>query len=321
MKLKNLFLSLFASAILINLAACDNDDAPIEGLTVSNFPVLDGAYSTRNMRTIIVDELLGINYSWSDFTAHFSNSYAAENWYIDHEQGTASIPQKSSGTQGAFKSLIDGNADLILTTRRSSEEEADYARQKGISLIETPVAKDAFIFLVNEGNPVPSLTAQQIQGIYTGEFRDWSEIGGTNQQIVPYYIGEAHYPDVCERMESLVMDGQTMLDPSELAINKMHYGTRLYCWSVRDNAAGIIYGFLGDYNLLLDNAKQGTKILNVDGIEPNRENIENGTYPFVMEIYAVIRANEAPDSMTRKVYDKLVNDGKAIIEASRYIPY
>ncbi len=320
MKLKNLFLSLFASAVLINLAACDNDDAPIEGLTVSNFPVQDGSVSTRFMRTIVADELLGINYTWLDFNPS-SNAFISVNWTITHDRGTTLPPNLHSGTQGAFKNLIDGNADLILTTRRSSEEETAYARQKGISLIETPIAKDAFIFLVNEGNPVPSLTAQQIQGIYTGEFRDWSEIGGTNQQIVPYYIGEAHYPDVCERMESLVMDGQAMLDPSELAIDEINYGTRLFCWSVRDNAAGIIYGFLGDYNLLLDNAKQGIKVLNVNGIEPNRENIENGTYPFVTEIYAVIRADEAPDSMTRKVYDKLVNDGQAIIEASRYIPY
>ena len=320
MKLKKYIAFFVAGVVLMNYTACsDSDENGIAGLTVSNFPVMDGSNSTRFMRTVVADELLGIDYSWSDLQAS-SSAFIASNWTIRHESGVVLPHYLFSGTHEAFLNLIDGNADLILTIRQHSAEELAYAKQKGVSLLETPIAQDAFVFMVNDELPVRSLDISQIQGIYTGTYRNWSEVGGNDGEISPYYIGKEYDADVCWAMDSLFMAGQPMLDSSELAFSESSYELGLYCWALRDDVAGIIYGFLCDYNLLTDYGKRGIRLLAVNGIEPTRENIENGTYPYVTPVYAVIRADEDLMSTTYQVYDKLVHSGTSIIEASRFIP-
>ena len=65
--------------------------------------------------------------------------------------------------------MIDGEADIILTHRTISPDEKVHAESVGVTLTETPIALDAFVFIVNKSNPVKSLTVNQIQKIYTGE--------------------------------------------------------------------------------------------------------------------------------------------------------
>jgi len=57
---------------------------------------------------------------------------------------------------------------------------------QGVSLLSCPVAKDAFVFLVNPKNPVRNLTIEQIQKIYTGEIRNWPEMVGY-VMLSPYF--------------------------------------------------------------------------------------------------------------------------------------
>ncbi len=49
-----------------------------------------------------------------------------------------------------------------------------------------PVAKEGFVFVVSKDNPVESLTQQQIRDIYSGKITNWSEVGGNDEEIIPY---------------------------------------------------------------------------------------------------------------------------------------
>ena len=60
------------------------------------------------------------------------------------------------------------------------------AKEKGVELEIVPIVKDAFVFFVNTENPVESLTLEQIQGIYTGNIKNWKDVGGDNERIVAY---------------------------------------------------------------------------------------------------------------------------------------
>ncbi len=48
--------------------------------------------------------------------------------------------------------------------------------KKVSQLIEHPIGRDAFIFIVNNNNPVNNLTISQIQDIYTGKTRNWKDV-------------------------------------------------------------------------------------------------------------------------------------------------
>lgn len=61
--------------------------------------------------------------------------------------------------------LIDRNVDVILTHRTISPDKKAHADVSGVTLIEKPIALDAFVFMVNKNNPVKLLTVNQVQTI------------------------------------------------------------------------------------------------------------------------------------------------------------
>ena len=87
---------------------------------------------------------------------------------------------QKSNTHGSFINLLDGKVEVIFTARSMSRDEMVYAEEKGVELIEKPIAKDALAFLVNPANTVEDLSTEQIQSIYTGEITNWSEVGGAD---------------------------------------------------------------------------------------------------------------------------------------------
>ena len=45
-------------------------------------------------------------------------------------------------------------------------------------LVFTKIARDGVCVITNSANHVPSLSEEEVQGIFTGKIRDWSEVGG-----------------------------------------------------------------------------------------------------------------------------------------------
>ena len=98
------------------------------------------------------------------------------------EDYDASSAMHYTNTRGAYKDIVDGNADIIICAQPSDEQLA-YAAEKGVELEMVPIGSDAFVFIVNDNNPVNNITIQQIQGIYSGEITNWKELGGKNVPI------------------------------------------------------------------------------------------------------------------------------------------
>ena len=63
------------------------------------------------------------------------------------------------------------------------------------------------------------------------------------------------------------------------------------------------------------------KVINIDGISPDNENLVDKTYPFSAAYYAVIRSDEPQDSIYRKLRDyMLTSEGQEIIRLAGYCP-
>lgn len=59
------------------------------------------------------------------------------------------------------------------------------AEESGVTLIYTPFAREAFVFIVNVDNPVNSLTEQQVRDIFSGAITNWRTVGGNDQRSRP----------------------------------------------------------------------------------------------------------------------------------------
>ncbi|MDR2679952.1 MAG: substrate-binding domain-containing protein, partial [Tannerella sp.] len=275
--MKNLALLLTVGFLSVMIAGCEKDDYEpfkITGLTIDNYPKVDGSTTTLGLQYLIACKLLGYPYGWYDMSSH---------WVSGLDGAYAIAPSKevperffeciqSSKTHDSFIRLIDREVDFILTARTMSDSEKEYAGEAGVTLIETPVALDAFIFITHPENPVKALTTQQVQDIYTGKITDWKDVGGKDAPIQPYRRNKDSGSQ--ELMESLVMQDLEMMDlPEESNIFSM-MGVYHH---IAEDKNGLCYTVYY-YNEWMVRDKIA-KIIAVDGVYPDSKTIKNKTYP------------------------------------------
>jgi len=119
-------------------------------------------------------------------------------------------------------------------------------------------------------------------------------------------------------MEQMVMKGLKMKKPKT---TKIFMGMGMLVEAVAEyrNDAGAI-GYT--YNYYINNLykNENIKVLKINGIAPEEENVRNGSYPFSTYYYAVINKNEPEGSPARLLRDWLLTDlGQQVIESAGYI--
>lgn len=315
-------ISVLLAMLMVSLISCgtnnDNgDEKPT--MTIEDFPVVDCSTSTQPLSVILASKILDLPYEWYNDLAY------SQTWYCRIDYDKAAISQaekllleskmKCSTTHGSYTNLIDGNAELIIASRNISRDEKKYADEKGISLIEHPIGRDAFVFIVNKTNPINSLTVSKIQDIYTGKIRNWKEVGGNDATINPY-IRNANSGSQ-EKMETMVMKGLTMIDWPEMITHGMA-GPFL---SLRFDNNGIAYTPYFYYSIMARDEQAWAKCIGVNGIEPSKSTISNNTYPYVSEIYAAVRSDIDKSSNAYKLFEYLITaSGQKVVKESGYVP-
>ena len=167
---------------------------------------------------------------------------------------------------------------------------------RSVTLIETPIASDAFVFVVHPNNPVKSLTIEEIQKIYTQEITNWSEVGGSDAAINAYSRPRNSGSEEVFRI--LMMDGLEPADfHNELEINSMHEVFH----AIENDVNGICYTF-NNYAEVIVRKPDVPKIA-INGIYPNATTIKNSTYPFISGLYVAIRSDLDHHSMVYKLYE------------------
>lgn len=216
-----------------------------------NFPKMDGSTSTIPLEAGIVAAFEGIS----------------------QEEAEAKI--KHSTTYGSFENLLEGKCELVFVPLLSDEQKKA-AEDKGIELEIVPITKEAFVFVINPDNTVDTLTQEQIRKIYTGEIKNWKELGGDDAEIVAYQRDETSgsqnnmkvfmkgYNLIKAKQEFILESMNSILD----VIAGYDNGKYSIGYSVHAYARNM-------YNLA------GIKFVKVDGVEPSYKTIEDGTYPLI----------------------------------------
>lgn len=94
-------------------------------------------------------------------------------------------------TSASFAALLTDKAEMVLTSRRISNRELDAFVDAGLGNLasldrEKIVAQDALVIVTSPKNRVDSLSLRQIEGIFSGRIRNWSEVGGPDAPINVY---------------------------------------------------------------------------------------------------------------------------------------
>ncbi len=102
------------------------------------------------------------------------------------KDSTAAISVTGGGSGVGLAALLEGTTDIAMASRDLKTEEKLKFSEKKKEIEEVIIAYDALSVIVNPENKVGQLTREQIEKIYTGEIKNWKEVGGADEKIVAY---------------------------------------------------------------------------------------------------------------------------------------
>jgi len=223
----------------------------------------------------------------------------------------------ATGTRGAYEALIAGERDIIFAAR-ASEHQISAAEAAGVHLHFTPIGREALVFLVGNENPIDNITLEQIRNIYSGRTAKWRTLGWPDGgRIIAFQRpeGSGSQTGLQTIMANRPIQApQPLPDASLVGSNSLMEQISLR-WRGTQPAIGYSYRFFATTM----HVNPDSKVLSVDGVFSSIENIQNGSYPFIDNFYAVTKG--APEGNSRKLIDWILsNQGQRIIELTGYVP-
>lgn len=205
---------------------------------------------------------------------------------IEYVNGNYTFSSKlqMNNTRNCYKGIVDGKIDIGLLAKPSIQQK-EYASINNVELVLEPIGYESFVFLVNKNNPIDSLTIEQVKGIYTGKYTNWSELGGYNKQIIPLQRNESSGSQTA--FLSFMNGEKTISKPLNRFGSAIGFSFRYYVEDVVKN---------GD-----------VKMISLNDIYPNKENIQNKSYPIVSNFYAVYSSKNTNPNV-KKVVDWMKQD-------------
>jgi phosphate transport system substrate-binding protein len=228
----------------------------------------------------------------------------AEQFKAQHPGTTFDIAAEGSTT--GIAAIIDGTAQIGMSSRRAKSSEIGAASAKGVNMKPTVVAYDGIAVIVNANSPVKSLTKKQVEQIFAGDVTDWSAVGGSGGKISVYTRNTS---------------SGTYSDFKELAMKKRDYapgsqkmaGNEQIASEVGRNPAGI--GYVG----MAYTKAAGVKVVSIDGATPSTQTVQNHSYPYWRPTFYY--TNGEPGGIAKAFLDFTVSQaGQKIVNQVGFVP-
>ena len=222
------------------------------------------------------------------------------------------IQVTGGGSGTGIAALLNGSTDICNASRPMKQSEIEKLKAKyGSNGVEIKVAIDGLSVYVNKANKkVNDLTLAQIKGIYTGEIKNWKEVGGTDAQIIMY--GRENSSGTYVYFKEHVLENKDFSsDVQSLP------GTAAVVNAVSKDKNAIGFGGAAYAKGIKDLAVK--KDPNSKAFLPNKKNIESGEYPISRFLYMYTR--KKPEGNIKKFVDwALSKKGQEIVAEVGYFP-
>ena len=270
-----------------------------------NLPIIDGAAAVFPV------------YSSFVYSVYPQNTQLQTSEYLIYgeleEHYSKNSPFQYNNTRTGYKLLGEKEIDIFFGAYPSKEQIAT-AESNGTEFEYTQIGSEAFVFFVHKNNPVESLTTQQIKDIYSGKITNWKEVGGKNEKIVAYQRNEGSGSQ--SMLIRFMGDTPIMEAPTE-QVNDMMSGIINKVADYRSSTASIGFSFRYYVEGIIQNPD--IKMIKIDGVEPNIENIKNGSYSVTTPLYAVTYKNNPNPNVQLLIDWILSEEGQYIIEKTGYV--
>ena len=258
--MKKLLTVLLTVLMVLGLSACSNSTANEENTNDANNEAETPA------------ETLSGKLSLSGSTSMEKVCEALAGTFME-EYPDVTVTVEYTGSGAGIESVTNKMVDIGNSSRALKDTE----KEKGV--VENVIAIDGIAVITNNSNEVENLTKEDLIKIYTGEIKNWKELGGKDENIV--VLGREAGSGTRGAFEELLGIVDSCVYAGEL-----------------DSTGGVkakvasTEGTIGYVSL--DVVDDTVKALKLDGVEATEANIKAGSYllsrPFVMATNGEISA-------------------------------
>jgi len=218
---------------------------------------------------------------------------------------TVNVQGGGSGT--GLKLVLEGTAD-IGNSDVAAETKLDAEAAK--TLVDHKVCVIGFAIVVNKDVNVDSLTSKQIQDIFTGKVTNWKDVGGNDLAI--QVINRSASSGTRATFIATVMNKTTEKE----GLGTMQDSNGNVRTSLMNTKGAISYLAL---SYLDETVRKDLKVLKIDNVEANKDNITTGKYNFWS--YEHMYTKGEATGVAKAFIDYMTSsDNKALIEKLGYIP-
>lgn len=206
-------------------------------------------------------------------------------------QPDVKVPIGISGTGGGFEKFIAGETDISNASREIKDEEVQALNEAGIEYTQFEIAYDGLTVVINSENTwATDLTIEQLKEIWVedGNSKKWSDIDPSWPDEEISYFAPGTDSGTFDYFDEVILDGEDLVRKAQLSEDD-----NVIVQGVASDKNAI--GFFG-YAYYLEN-KNNLNAVNVNGVEPNNETIENGEYtPLSRPLYVFVNNNKLKDN-------------------------
>ena len=181
------------------------------------------------------------------------------------------ISIRGGGSGVGIAALQNGTVHIANSSRPIKTKEMSQCRSKGVSPTAYAVALDGIAILTHKSNTISNLSVKQLKAIYTGEIKNWKELGGPNLPIV--VISRDVASGTFEVFNEKALGGAKVISSALLLASNNAVVT-----SVADTPGAIGYaglGYLGG----------DVKTVSINKITPSKATVQNNSYPLSRKLY------------------------------------
>ena len=233
---------------------------------------------------------------------------------VARQQGKKlSVRVAAHGSSTGFRTLAVDQADIWASSRPARVSEVQQVSHRadltGLSS-EHVIAIDGLAILVHQSNPVSQMSIETLRKVFSGQIRNWADVGGSNNPIQLYARDDRS--GTWDTFKTLVLDKTAPLHDSALRYESND--------QLSDDVSRDPYsiGFAGLASV------RNSKLLAIsDGdapaLKPNQLTVASEDYPLSRRLFMYTLGEQAPDLAKGLIEYALSAEGQGRVAASGFI--